>query len=322
MKKRRTIIAIVLALVLSLGLLAGCSSQNTAAVTDSLSAETETAAGGVLVVKVNPEIAVSYDETGAVTGVSARNEDARAIIESCGDLAGLQTREAVTKLVTAIGTAGYFAEEIEGGARQITIEIEPGSQLPSDVFLDEIVGDVRNCVNTNQWQTPLNVQNESDYGITNYVDTDYGPNNDGNTDYTQNVSGTAGAAGSGTSAGSSQGAANYDDTDYGPNNDGVTNYDDTDYGPNNDGVTNYDDTDYGPNNDGVTSYDDTDYGPNNDGVTNYDDTDYGPNNDGVTDYHSGNTNYDDGNSNYDDGNTNYDDDGTTNYDDGDSGYDD
>ena len=214
--------------------------------------------GGVIIIKVNPEIAVEYDKDGIVTAVTARNNEAIAIINKCEGLIGSKTREAVSKIVTAIGDAGYFVEEVDGQGRQIVLEIETGSSMPYDGFMDEVVDDVRTCVGEKHWEAPFDVVNESDYGITDYVDTDYGPNNDGVTDY--------------------------NDTDYGPNNDGVTDYNDTDYGLNNDGVTDYNDTDYGPNNDGVTDYNDTDYGPNNDGVTDYNDTDYGPNNDGVTDY--------------------------------------
>ncbi len=238
---KKSMITMTMALMMSLVCLAGCG-QDTAAV--SSSNDTALAAGGVLVLSVNPEIAVEYDEEGIVTGVTARNDDALEIINSCTGLIGQQTRDAVTDLVNAIGEAGYFVEEIEGERRQITIEIEAGSVLPHGTFLDEVVSDVRDCVSSNDWATPLNVENESAYGITDYVDTDYGPNNDGVTDY--------------------------NDTDYGPNNDGVTDYNDTDYGPNNDGVTDYNDTDYGPNNDGVTDYDD---GQSNydDGDSNYDD---------------------------------------------------
>ncbi len=271
---KKSVFTIALALVMCLGCLTGCGQR--ASSPDNGSG---LALGGVLVLSVNPQIAVEYDDSGLVTGVTALNDDALAIINACEGLIGQQTRDVVTELVTAIGEAGYFVEEIEGKSRQITIEIEAGSKLPHDAFLDEVVSDVRDCVNANGWAAPLNVENESDYGITDYVDTDYGPNNDGVTDY--------------------------DDTDYGPNNDGVTDYNDTDYGPNNDGVTDYNDTDYGPNNDGVTDYNDTDYGPNNDGVTDYNDTDYGPNNDGVTDYHDGESHYDNGSSNYNDSNSDY-----------------
>ena len=280
---KKMIAATMTALIMSLACLTGCGQSESVSV-----GGTKLAAGGTLVLKVNPEIAVEYDDAGVVTQVSARNNDAIAIIESCEGLIGLQARQAVVELVSAIGQAGYFVEEAEGSPRQITLEIEAGSELPHGEFLDEVVSDIRECVNTNTWQTALNVENESDYGLTNYTDTDYGPGNDGVTDYAAP-----------TPASSSGSTAGYADTDYGPNNDGVTDYADTDYGPNNDGVTDYADTDYGPNNDGVTDYADTDYGPNNDGVTDYADTDYGPNNDGVTDYSD--TNYgtdDDGASSY------------------------
>lgn len=237
--KKRTILTLGLVFMMSLACLTGCGGQNetqsaSSAPAESASASTDIAAGGVLVLKVNPEIAVEYDDAGNVKGVTARNEDAKAIIEQAGDLIGQPAREAVKQLVTLIGDAGYFVEEVEGERRQITIEIEAGSKLPNDAFLDEVVADVKETVNSHQWQAPFDVVNESDYGITEYVDTDYGPDNDGYTDYGDDD----------------------DDTDYGPNNDGVTDYgddqNDTDYGPNNDGVT-----DYG---DGNTNYGDDDYG--------------------------------------------------------------
>lgn len=182
----------------------------------------ELAAGGVLFLRVNPEISVTYDENGNVTKVEGHNDDGSAILENFSGYEGKACRQVVSELVTVIGEAGYFVEEVEGERRQITIEIEAGSALPYDTFLDGVVTDVRECVNRNDWSSPVAVQGESDYGITDYVDTDYGPENDGVTDY--------------------------DDTDYGPENDGVTDYDDTDYGPENDGVTDYDD--------GDTDYDD------------------------------------------------------------------
>ena len=286
--KKNIIILSALAMLMGLSSLTGCSggqrAESTAVETSAgaAKAEAETEAsvevasieneikadGGILVISVNPEIAVEYDNSGIVTGITARNNEALTIINNCQGLIGSKTKDAVNKLVTAIGEAGYFVEEVSGQTRQITIEIEAGSSLPYDGFMDEVVEEVKTCVNDHKWAAPLEVRNESDYGITDYVDTDYGLDNDGVTDY--------------------------NDTDYGPNNDGVTDYNDTDYGPNNDGVTDYSDTDYGPNNDGVTDYNDTDYGPNNDGVTDYNDTDYGPNNDGVTDYGAtdyGATNY-------------------------------
>lgn len=285
---KKSILSITAALILSIACLTGCG--QTAAVNSG----TELASSGILVLSVNPEIAVEYDENGIVTGVTARNDDALAIINSCEGLIGQQTRTAVTALVTAIGQAGYFVEEIEGERRQLTLEIEAGSKLPHDAFLDEVIADIRNCINTNSWIVPMEVENESDYGLTDFADTDYGPNNDGVTDY--------------------------NDTDYGPNNDGVTDYDDTDYGPNNDGVTDYDDGNSDYKAPAVTTP------PVNSSNTDYDSSsDY---NDSQSDYNNGQSDYDDGYSNYDDGQSDYDDaysdydDGQSDYDDGQSDYDD
>ena len=269
MKKKHLALMIALTLVCGLLFAAGCAQPPAAA--DALDGAADALpAGGVLRLSVNPEIAVHYDADGLVTGVEARNDDGAAILAGYAGFEGKAARQVVAELVTAIGEAGYFVEEIEGERRQIVIEIEPGSALPSSTFLADVAADVQACVSANQWQSPVDVRGESDYGLTDYVDTDYGPNSDGVTDY--------------------------NDTDYGPNSDGVTDYNDTDYGPNNDGVTDYNDTDYGPNNDGVTDYNDTNYDDH--GNTNYGDTNY---DDGGSDYdRESDDNWDDGDSGYDD----------------------
>ncbi len=225
-----SILAIVLAVILVLGCMTGCGTSSTGASAAS-AASAETPAGGILCISVNPEIAVFYDAAGNVIAVESRNDDGAALLLDYTGFEGKACREVVTELVTAIGEAGYFVEEVEGQPRQITIEIEAGSTLPHVDFLSEVAADVQACVNSNNWHSALSIEGESVYGISDYVDTDYGPDNDGVTDF---------------------GTTDYGATDYAEN--------DTDYGPNNDGITDYDDTDYGPNNDGVTDYDDSDYG--------------------------------------------------------------
>ncbi len=213
MKKMISVLACMLALVFCL------TACGQAAITpvEGLSL----AKGGILYLTVNPEIEVAYDNNGNVTGVTAKNDDALKILANYSGFEGKAAKTVVSELVTAIGEAGYFVEEIEGERRQITLEIEPGSVLPNDKFLDELIASVKNVVEQHQWTTPLNLEGITDYGMTDYVDTDYGPNADGVTDY--------------------------DDTDYGPNADGVTDYNDSPYGESPyDGSTDYDDgsTDY------------------------------------------------------------------------------
>ncbi len=265
-KNLKSILAVSMALLLSIALLAGCSAapaEQTAQLSD----------GGVLLLSVNPEIAVSYDNNGNVTAITARNEDAKAILTKYPDFQGKEARTVVSDLVTLIGEAGYFVEEVEGEGRHITLEIEPGSALPNETFLEDVIAEVKQAVDSHDWSAPIDIDIDDKAppaakpdapgatvpvvpadptaprpGYTDYDDTDYGPNADGITDF---------------------GKTDYDDTDYGPNADGITDF----------GKTDYNDTDYGPNADGVTDY--TDY---NDPNTDYDNTDYGPNADGVTDY--------------------------------------
>ena len=267
MTKKRLMVTLATVLSLSLfGGLIGCGSRQPAepAATQSGTA-VETQAeeqGGVISLKVNPEIAVFYDENGAVTKIESRNDDGKKVITDYTGFEGKECRVVIGELIALINEAGYFVEETEGEAHQITLEIEEGSILPTENFLNSIVAEIQKYTSTEKINTPVAVNGESTYGWTNYGDTDYGPDNDGVTDYS--------------------------DTDYGPDNDGVTDYGNSDYGPNNDGVTDYNDN-------GATNYDDN-------GTTNYDDsgnTNYDDN--GNTNYDdNGTTNYDDGNSGYDD----------------------
>ena len=297
-KKLTALLGAGLALSMAVCLLAGCSkpAQSTA----TAAAPAALKQGGVIYLKVNPEIAVRYDDKGMVTSLEGRNPDGKEILDGYTGYEGKECKAVIGELVARINEAGYFVEEVEGENRQITLEVARGSSLPADDFLSDIVEQVQTYTAAQQLTSPVEVDGESNYGWTDYADTDYGPDNDGVTDYA--------------------------DTDYGPDNDGVTDYAESGRSggaatpatpaP---GATGYNDTDYN----------DTDYGPNNDGVTDYNDTDYGPNNDGVTDYN------DDGDSGYtapapapapDNGDSGYDapDNGDSGYDtpdDGDSGYD-
>ena len=225
MKNRRPIIIVSLIVALAMTIFAGCQAAGPG---------TSLSEGGTLILSVNPEIAIEYDTDGNVTSVEARNDDAQPIVAGLSDLQGQPARQLITELVQAIGNAGYFVEEIEGQPRQIVIEIESGSSLPTDAFLDQIAGDVEDLLRDNQWNGVVDVDGDTDYGNTDYGNTDYG-----NTDYDDPTDGTT----------------DYGNTDYDDPTDGTTDYGDSDYDDADDGTTDYDDTDYGN-----TDYDDTDYG--------------------------------------------------------------
>ncbi len=163
-------------LILCAGLMAGCAEkqEETVVLTGSEAAVQES--GGTLVLKVNPEIAVEYDENRKVTAVTGRNEDGKQIVESYQDYIGKECHEVVEDLVGLIHEAGYFVEEVEGESRKITIEIETGSILPEEDFVDEIVAGVQTYVKDMQLNSPVVTGEESGDGTTDFdiYEHDYG----------------------------------------------------------------------------------------------------------------------------------------------------
>ena len=369
MKFRRTFLVTVSSLaILSTALLTGCGSQQTASDSstqtsaEEITAEAPAEAGstalaetGILVLSVNPEIQIDYDKEGIVTAITGRNEDGKKIAEASQDEIGKNCDEVLKNLITEIHSAGYFVEDIDGHQKNIVVQIEPGSVLPSDDFLESMSASTQSAVKGLNLTSDIVTIDDDDYDPTYTTAEKLSPyitlEKAKEIALAQADVSAADAVfddkefdhDDGTAIFELEFTANGVEYEYdvdavtgkvlkaehkggsqtgtpAQTSTGSTNYDDTDYGPNNDGVTDYNDTDYGPNNDGVTDYNDTDYGPNNDGVTDYNDTDYGPNNDGVTDYND--TDYgpnNDGVTDYNDTDYGPNNDGVTDYNDTDYG---
>ncbi len=310
--RRFATLAAMLCMAFALLSLAGCGAQVEKQLEERLgqsSVAEQPAEGGVLILRVNPEIAISYDAQGVVTSVEGRNDEGRALVTSDDAYVGLSCRDVVSKLVSQIKDAGYIVEEVEGEGNNIVIEVEHGSTLPSDNFLNGIVADTQTYLGQHRIPATIEVHGESAYGWEMYSDSDYGPDNDGATDYHVSDYGTA-----------------VDDTDYGPNNDGVTDYNDN---------SNYGSAGATANTGSTNTVGNTNYDSNSnyaDSNTNYN-SNYGntsstpapapkpepapaPKPDPAPS--GGNSNY--GNSSYG-GNSGYDDSGNSGYDDGgNSGY--
>ena len=149
---KKSILITLLVLVLSAVLLMGCAPENIAAVRiDPELIASQTATGGVLSLKINPEIALHYDESGKVTKLEGRNPDGQTLIRDYTGYTGKDTTEVLTELVERIGKAGYFVDEADGKARQIILELDPGSQLPSETFLEDMAAHVKLCVQNQNW---------------------------------------------------------------------------------------------------------------------------------------------------------------------------
>ena len=135
MKRRTTLIALVSSLaVLLTVLLTGCGSNGSGA------------AAGYLTLSVNPAIRIAYNADGLVTGLEGRNDDGTAIAGAYTDYIGKDCSTVLRELVTDIYKAGYFVEDAETGKRQIVLQVEPGSALPDDDFLELLSRDVTSLV--------------------------------------------------------------------------------------------------------------------------------------------------------------------------------
>ena len=213
MKRRKILAAASSLAVLAAALLTGCGAQP----------QDGSVTAGVLTLRVNPEIAIHYNQSGKVVALEGDNQDGREIVEAYPDYIGKDCEVVVQELVEEIHAAGYFVEEVEGHPRRVVLELDDDSQEPREDFLEDMSRSAQDALEG------------LSLGSTVVVEDD-------------------GAAVSPSPKASEApvGASDYNDTDYGPNNDGVTDYNDTDYGPNNDGVTDYNDTNY-------DDYGDTDY---------------------------------------------------------------
>ena len=317
MKKNR-IYAIITSCIMSATVFTGCgkTDEETASKTDTITV------AGHLYLSVNPEIKISYNNDGLVTEIIGVNGDGKGIVSEYDNYIGKECREVASELVEEIHKAGYFVEEVEGEQKKIVIELEEGSKLPDDDFLDEISDDVSKTVTGLYLGSDVVVRDEdsvSDYGTSDYDTTE--STTDGNSDYDTD-----------------DGNSDYDETDYDSDDDVIeipvtpsnsSNHSDSNYDMSNyadDSVSDYDD---GASNydDGASDYDDADDGASDynnaeDSVSNYDDgeSDYTPVTPPVaqTPAVNGNSDYDNGASDYDNGGSDYEAD--SDY--GDSDYDD
>lgn len=121
------------------------------AVAAQTAAPAEKLTGGVLCLKINPEIALHYDENGKVTRLEGRNNDGARLLEDFTGYEGKDTAQVLEELVDLIGKAGYFVEEADGTARKIVLELDPGSQVPHDRFLEDMAVHVKLCVESKSW---------------------------------------------------------------------------------------------------------------------------------------------------------------------------
>ena len=242
---------------------------------------------GTVLLSVNPEIEMDYDEVGNVVALTGLNEDGKAVLASYTGYEGKPCATVVGELVDEINAGGYFDATIDGHEKNIVLKLERGSAYPNDQFLNELAEAVRLVVEADQIGSQTVALDSDDYDDTygdkgyinaaaaqNILSTQLGRDDiqfvekeydldDGEyevefvmdgVEYEYEVNAVTGKV---TEMDAEY--QDYDDTDYGPYGDGVTDYNASAGTGTAVPAANYDDTDYGPNADGVTDYDDDDW---------------------------------------------------------------
>ena len=186
--KLRTLVAVGLAAALVAGM-AGCGTTNnegqgaSASHTsqggngESLSAGAEnngiqTMAAGTLLLSVNPEIEIDYDNNGRVLEIEGRNEDAKALLKALESYEGEECSVAVANLVDAIYDAGYFSETLDGQTKNIVVKLNAGSTYPSEDFLEGIAHSVKTSVDANKVDSRPMVVEQKDLDSNGYIGID------------------------------------------------------------------------------------------------------------------------------------------------------
>ena len=129
--------------------LAGCGTTPTTAANQTAGGAGETPvaqAAGTLLLSVNPEIEIEYDDAGLVTEIEGVNDEGRGVVSGYSDYQGKECRTVVSELVGEIYEAGHFNQTVDGHDRNVVVKLEQGSGYPGDDFLRGIEDDVRSTV--------------------------------------------------------------------------------------------------------------------------------------------------------------------------------
>lgn len=150
----------IVGIIIMVLLLVGCTSQSGSS--KEAEPEEETPQTGILTLKINPEVELKYDMEGLVLSLNGMNEEGKAITAAYSDYIGKDVYVVLKELIETIHAEGYLKEDETGDQKDITLELEPGSVLPSENFfgkaskeMKEVVAKLTQSENTDH-KIPLN----------------------------------------------------------------------------------------------------------------------------------------------------------------------
>ena len=118
---------------------------------------------GTVLLSVNPEIEMDYDDLGNVVALTGRNQEAQTLLASYTGYEGRPCTQVVGELVDEINALGYFDATVGGHEKNIILKLERGSVYPNDQFLNELAEAVRLVVETDQIGSQPVTLDQDDY---------------------------------------------------------------------------------------------------------------------------------------------------------------
>ncbi len=150
MKKRMLtqVLALTLSAAFTAAALCGCGSSGASGTASGITSRAPSTAAdpspaGAVLLSVNPEIEIEYDQRGLVLEVEGLNDDGRNIVGRYGDFSGKTCQAVLNELVQEIYSAGYFEKTVDGHDKNIVIKLENGSVSPDSTFLEDLARSIQ-----------------------------------------------------------------------------------------------------------------------------------------------------------------------------------
>ena len=134
--KKITTLLLTLVVIMTTG--CGAKSSSNAALPAASSELVGSNAIGSILLSINPEIKIDYDDKGIVISLEGKNEDGKKVLEEYTDYEGKSCETIVDELVKKIYADGYFEKKVDGHEKNIILKLEDDSLYPDDAFLKNL----------------------------------------------------------------------------------------------------------------------------------------------------------------------------------------
>ena len=157
----KKLITLFLTLVVIMTTGCGAQSISNAALPAASSEPVSSNAIGSILLSINPEIEIDYDDKGIVISLEGKNEDGKKVLAEYTDYEGKSCETIVDELVKKIHADGYFEKKVDGYEKNIILKLEDDSLYPDDAFLKNLEQKLQDTIKEcNLTSSPILVEKE------------------------------------------------------------------------------------------------------------------------------------------------------------------